>query len=441
MPFINYSQFRSLIKEREFSEAFKLKFNAYDRSLARRLPESKDLWHYIKTSDHRKKMIDFGFLPPGVSKTPKIPDIPKGKLLTLKDVEAISRVSDFGMSKPLTRKVFDALPSDSSVATETLTKKVLALGGIDLRDLPLKILNRKYHKDFLFFSWVEEAEPKDNAPLPKITDLLDPLQVYPIRPLGMGSYGAVFIVWVWGYGKCVLKVSNTDQTGYGPDFECKYTRFLQCIHPNVLCAKLCFEDTKHNKGFFTDYFEGYADLVKWSVCLHEVLGKGKTVKDPKKLRQIQSLIATVFRQILEAVKFIHSKGMVHRDIKPENILIKWDVPIIIDFGGAWIPAIGPDSYASFATEGYLPKRLQKKFDDETIMTGDELRWADFWAVGAVLYDVVRGIMTGKMITPNAKRYTDKLKMPIFEEVHEILTSQKMDLSIGDRAILALSKLE
>lgn len=438
MPFINYSQFRSLIEEREFSEAFKLKFNAYDRSLARRLPESKDLWRYIKTPDHRKKMIDKGFLPLGAS-APKIPDLPPEGRATLKDIEAISRVSDFGMSKPLTRKVFDALPSDSSVATETLTKKVLALGGIDLRDLPLKILNRKYHKDFLFFSWVEEAEPKDNAPLPKITDLLDPLQVYPIRPLGMGSYGAVFVVWVWGYGKCVLKVSNTDQTGYGPDFECKYTRFLQCAHPNVLCAKLCFEDTKHNKGFFTDYFEGYADLVKWSVCLNKILGKGK--KDPAKLRQIQSLIATVFRQILEAVKFIHSKGMVHRDIKPENILIKWDVPIIIDFGGAWIPAIGPDSYASFATEGYLPKRLQKKFDADTIMTAEELRWADLWAVGATLYDVIRGVMTGKLITPNAKRYTDKLKMPIFEGVHELLTSEKMDTNIGDRAILALSKLE
>lgn len=41
-------------------------------------------------------------------------------------------------------------------------------------------------------------------------------------------------------------------------------------------------------------------------------------------------------QILQALKYIHSCGIIHRDIKPENILVQKDMDVIkiklADFG-------------------------------------------------------------------------------------------------------------
>lgn len=430
MAFVHFRDFSENLEDKKFKKAFALKFNLYDICLARRLPESERLWRFVK-ANHHKEMINHGLLP---KKRTKI-DLPKK--ITLDSVRELSSKVDFGRSKSLTRKIFEALPSSAS---PTLVKNILAIGGIDLGYLPLSVLNRY---DFLFQAWVNEAKPKDNIPLPQITDLLDPLQVYPIRPLGMGAYGAVFVVWVWGYGKCVLKLSNNTQQGYGPEIECLYTSLLQCGHPNVLCAKQCFrrpigrEETEN--GFFTDYFEGYTDLVKWGECVRSALST--RTKEANVMREIRSLIATIFRQILEAVIFIHSKRIVHRDIKPENVLIKWDVPIIIDFGGAWVPMVTQGEYYGFMTKGYAPTFLEKKYDRDLPMTFDELRWGDFWAVGATLYDVIRLITTGKYVRPNQTRYQDPIKMTEFRKVHDLLTNPRMDLTIGEKAIIELSKIE
>lgn len=48
--------------------------------------------------------------------------------------------------------------------------------------------------------------------------------------------------------------------------------------------------------------------------------------------------AIIVRQLLQAIKYCHSRGVVHRDIKPENILMTRktnDLRVkIIDFGNA-----------------------------------------------------------------------------------------------------------
>lgn len=42
--------------------------------------------------------------------------------------------------------------------------------------------------------------------------------------------------------------------------------------------------------------------------------------------------ACVFKQALQAVQFIHSRGIIHADIKPSNILLKDGVVLLTDFG-------------------------------------------------------------------------------------------------------------
>ena len=48
----------------------------------------------------------------------------------------------------------------------------------------------------------------------------------------------------------------------------------------------------------------------------------------------KDLVKYFFAQIVNALEFMHSKGIVHRDIKPENILLTEEDKIIkfCDFG-------------------------------------------------------------------------------------------------------------
>lgn len=72
-----------------------------------------------------------------------------------------------------------------------------------------------------------------------------------------------------------------------------------------------------------EYCEGKA--------LREVIDKGSLWKEPDK-------IWTLFRQILEAIAYIHGQGIIHRDIKPPNIFLDAEGTVKLgDFGLAVRP--------------------------------------------------------------------------------------------------------
>lgn len=97
---------------------------------------------------------------------------------------------------------------------------------------------------------------------------------------------------------------------------------------------------------------------------------------------------SIFRQIISAVAFIHSKGLAHRDLKPENMLLDSNNSIkLIDFGLASDPSTslmiplatccGSPAYAA-------PELIsgQKYFGAE----------ADIWSLGVVLYGLLNGFL-------------------------------------------------
>ncbi|GJD22597.1 hypothetical protein RIVM261_075530 [Rivularia sp. IAM M-261] len=64
--------------------------------------------------------------------------------------------------------------------------------------------------------------------------------------------------------------------------------------------------------------------------------KGKTLREElrEKIRLTEDEVVNLLLDLLEVLKFIHSKRIIHRDIKPENIILRDadSKPVIIDFG-------------------------------------------------------------------------------------------------------------
>ena len=90
-------------------------------------------------------------------------------------------------------------------------------------------------------------------------------------------------------------------------------------HPNIVGVHQVFEE--NNTAYMAlDYVHG-RDLL-------EILQE-----EPESLKP--ELVESYLIKILDAVKHIHSMGMLHRDISPDNIIInEQGEPILIDFGAA-----------------------------------------------------------------------------------------------------------
>merc|ERR1719378_726132 len=131
----------------------------------------------------------------------------------------------------------------------------------------------------------------------------------------------------------------------------------------------------------------------------------------------------LIKNLLEAVSFIHSKGIMHRDLKPENILLASKVSNtdikISDFGLAKIsndyPRRLPRSHSICGSDFYLAPEVIKQEE-----YGREI---DIWALGVIAYVVMSG------------------SLPFFHNVLHKLYRQivERDLSFPEQAWRSVSK--
>ncbi|MBF0284937.1 MAG: serine/threonine protein kinase [Magnetococcales bacterium] len=91
----------------------------------------------------------------------------------------------------------------------------------------------------------------------------------------------------------------------------------------------------------------------------------------------------LLRQLLTAVKLLHSNGIIHRDIKPSNIIIKSDrTLVLVDFGAAR-QTTEETHLTSMITFGYSPP--------EQYSGSNQGAWSDIYSIGATLYELTTRI--------------------------------------------------
>lgn len=153
----------------------------------------------------------------------------------------------------------------------------------------------------------------------------------------------------------------------------------------------------------------------WCLLFMELISGGELFNEIVQKKCFSEVEARhVFRQILDAVAYMHSRHVIHRDLKPENILIERKVPgmppstgdvydiKIADFGLSKIISEGMSAAKTFLG---TPQYWAPEVLDVERKGGTYDKSADFWSLGAILFVMLGG------------RYPfDGKKMPLEEQI-------------------------
>ncbi|GFS00995.1 serine/threonine-protein kinase Nek1 [Elysia marginata] len=191
--------------------------------------------------------------------------------------------------------------------------------------------------------------------------------------VGSGSYGNVWIVNENGSptNKVMkeVKLLNLSEKDVNQALE-EVSALARCKHENII-----------------RYYEAFVDrrAIVLSIIM-EYASEGdldKHIRERRSLGQYfpNDVILNWFTQLLSALTYIHSRGILHRDIKPQNIFVDENYVVKLgDFGICKILQLEADlALTMIGTPFYLSPEicLQQPYNCKS----------DMWSAGCVLYEL------------------------------------------------------
>jgi len=143
----------------------------------------------------------------------------------------------------------------------------------------------------------------------------------------------------------------------------------QVEHENILKLIEIFEDD--DKVYIV------MELVDGSELFDRIVNKGY---------YSEKSTVHIVKQILKAVRYLHSKNIAHRDLKPENLLCSGtganEIVKIADFGLSKLFSGDEELTTSCGTPGYVaPEVLMSESYDKSV---------DMWGIGIITYILLAG---------------------------------------------------
>lgn len=197
-------------------------------------------------------------------------------------------------------------------------------------------------------------------------------------PLGRGKFGSVFMArekkTKYVVALKVLHKRQITQTKVKHQLRREIEIQYGLRHENILRLFAYFFD-KRRVYLVLEYAQGGE--------LYKVLRKQGKFTEPVASKYI--------RQVLGALKYLHSKNIIHRDLKPENLLLHNDNIKIADFG--WSVCAENRRETFCGTLDYLaPEVVERKPHNDKI---------DLWAVGVLTFEFLVGTPPFETVGTNA----------------------------------------
>jgi protein kinase-like protein len=198
------------------------------------------------------------------------------------------------------------------------------------------------------------------------------------RELGGGGMSRVFLALEHGLGRRVVVKVLLPELAAGVNVE-RFRREIQLAaqlqHPHIV-PLLSAGEAEGLPYFIMPYVTG--ESLRARVTREGELPIAETVR--------------ILRDVVSALAYAHSSGVIHRDIKPDNVLISGGVAVVTDFGVAKAVTASSDSGgpAGLTSLGVALGTPAYMAPEQATASPNTDHRADIYAVGVMAYEMLTG---------------------------------------------------